>query len=146
MCPLLGYRLSTEHWRRSVGHVIWWGTAGLEGDLSVFRELQLCCGFTDREAAAYCGVSLRTWRRWRRDQRPSMAALKLLAIRAGAMPWPDWSGWEVHSGHMFPPGQSIKGFGPGHVLVVTFLHAQIAELRKQVGQQVAEGDSKARAV
>jgi hypothetical protein len=59
----------------------------------------------------------------------------------------------MHSGHLFPPGQSRRGFGPGHVLVVTYLHAQVAEqkrqieeLRAQLDQAIAEGTDKARAV
>lgn len=125
----------------------------LSGKLSTFCEVQLLCGFTDDQAADYCGVSVKTLRRWRENLNPPLAALKLLAIRSGALPWPDWSGWEMHSGHLFPPGQSRRGFAPGHVLVVTYLHAQVAEqkrqieeLRAQLDQAIAEGTDKARAV
>ena len=124
----------------------------LSGKLSTFREVQLLCGFTDEKAADYCVVSLKTLRRWRENLSPPLSALRLLAVRAGAAPWPDWQGWEVHSGYLFPPGQNRCGFGPGQVLVVTYLHAQVAEQKRQIedlrarlDQAVIEGTDKARA-
>lgn len=112
--------------------------AALEGDLSTFREVQLCCGFTDHAAAHYLGVSLRTLRRWRATLSPPLSALRLLAIRAGACPWPGWEGWEVHTGYLFAPGQTRRGFKPGHVMSVTFLHAQIRNYKQQLADLDAE--------
>ena len=64
--------------------------AGLAGDLTTLRGLQLMCRFSLDEAAQYCGVSPETFRRWRTDREPPVAAVKLLAIRSGACPWPLW--------------------------------------------------------
>ena len=58
----------------------------LSGKLSTFREIQLLYGFTDEQAADYCGVSVKTLRRWRKDLNPPLSALRLLAVRAGAAP------------------------------------------------------------
>lgn len=122
---------------------------GYLGDLTTLRVLQLLCGFTLEDAARYCGVSRHTYRRWRRDRPPSVCAVRLLAIRAGYLPWPEWSGWEMHSGLLFPPGMTRGGISPGEVLALPYLHALIAEQRRELAarrSELAAAAIKARAV
>ena len=90
-------------------------------------------------AARFCLVSAETFRRWRCDRTPNRTALRLLAIRAGYLPWPEWRGWELHGGCLFPPGISRGGFSPGDLLanplwrqVVTSQAAELADLRARV--------------
>lgn len=73
------------------------------GDLTTLRTLQLLCRYTNAEAAALCGVSVETYRRWRTDRRPTLAAVRLLSVMAGYVPWRGWSGWEVHFDGLYPP-------------------------------------------
>lgn len=106
--------------------------AGYAGDLTTLKSLQLLCRFSDLNAARYCGVSPHTYRRWRTDRQPSRAAVRLLAIRAGYLPWPEWSGWEMSGGLLFPPGMTRGGIAPGEVLAIPYLHALIAEQRREL--------------
>jgi len=79
------------------------------------RSLQLLAGYSDRDAARVLCVSPHTYRRWRRDRSPNPTAVRLLAIHAGYVPWPNWRGWEIHSGLLFPPGFVRGGLTPGQV-------------------------------
>ncbi|MEX2525907.1 MAG: hypothetical protein WD750_13175, partial [Gammaproteobacteria bacterium] len=63
---------------------------GFQGNLPTPHQLQAIAGLTDAQAAAYCFASPETYRRWKRDRKPNPAALRLLAIRAGWVPWPGW--------------------------------------------------------
>jgi hypothetical protein len=105
---------------------------GYAGKLTTLRNLQLICGFGALEAAHYCGVAPETYRRWRNDRKPSIAAVRLLAVRAGYMPWPDWSGWEVHGGLLFAPGTRRHGVSAGQILALPYQHALISELKHEV--------------
>lgn len=86
------------------------------------RELQALTGWDDRTTARMLGVSYHTYRRWRTGRQPNPAALRLLAVYAGYVPWPGWRGWEVHDGRLFPPGERL-GLEPGQVAAVRFLLA-----------------------
>ena len=112
--------------------------AALAGNLDVIRDIQLLCGFNNDQAAHYCGVAPQTYRRWRNERTPSVAAVKLLAVRAGAFPWPEWLGWEIHGECLFAPGMDRRGFRPGHVQVLPFLYAQIAENKRLIRKLRAE--------
>lgn len=114
--------------------------AALAGNLDVIRDVQLLCRFSNEQAAHYCGVSPQNYRRWRNDRTPTVAAVKLLAVRAGVFPWDDWLGWEVSRDRLFAPGMDRRGFRPGHVLALPYLHAQISELRLQIKELRAELD------
>jgi hypothetical protein len=123
--------------------------AGYLGDLTTLRTLQLLCRFSLNDAARYCGVSPHTFRRWRSDRVPPRSAVRLLAIRAGYLPWPDWAGWEMHNGLLFPPGMTRGGIAPGDVLSMPYLHALIAEQRRELQERrkfVDEAPAKAHAV
>jgi hypothetical protein len=121
---------------------------GYAGNLTTLPALQLLCRFSNADAARFCGVSPHTYRRWRRDRAPRWA-VRLLAIRAGVMPWPGWSGWEVSNGLLFPPGMTRGGLSAGDVLALPYLQALIAEQRRQLhelGRPSGEAAIKARAV
>jgi hypothetical protein len=57
------------------------------GDLSVFGQIVYRCRMTPGQLADYCMVSPETVRRWIRTKKPNPTALKLLAIKAGYLPW-----------------------------------------------------------
>lgn len=102
------------------------------GDLTTLRLLQRRCRFTDRQAADFCLVALDTYRRWGRDRSPSPTAVRLLAIRAGFVPWPGWEGWEVDNGRLFAPGYSRGGLTPGDLNALPFRMQLLAEYERQI--------------
>ena len=108
-----------------------------EGDLTSLRMIQLACGFDLEQAARFCCVSPQTFRRWRSDRVPNRTALRLLSIRAGYLPWPEWRGWEMHDGLLFPPGQSRAGISPGLMLSTPILHQLVTEQRRVIEQLTA---------
>ncbi len=103
---------------------------GFAGDLPTLRLLQVAAGLDDAQAAAFCLVSPETYRRWRTDRPPNRTAIRLLAIRAGYLPWPTWRGWEVHGDRLFPPGMDRDGWLPGDLLAAP-LWSQAAQGYRQ---------------
>lgn len=109
---------------------------GFAANPTVLRELQARCGFSKAEAAAACGVSLRTYRRWLSEGNPNPGAVRLLAVLAGFVPWNGWDGWEVHRGCFFPPGFSKGGISPGEFQALVFWRQLVTEYqRKHAGQK-----------
>ncbi len=102
------------------------------GKLPTISPVQLLCRFTVDQAAEYCGVSSHTFRRWRLDRRPSFTAQRLLAVRAGYLPWPGWDNWQMDGGLLFPPGFTGHGYSAGEVLALPYLHALRAELEREL--------------
>lgn len=49
---------------------------------------------------------------------PNPAAVRLLSIFAGYLPWPEWYGWEIHKQHLFPPGIARRGFLPNDLHLI----------------------------
>lgn len=88
-----------------------------------FRALQFAAGLSDPVAAGLCGVSDRSWRRWRSQGCPEVAAVRLLAVMAGYIPWPGWAGWEMHRGCLFPPGLTRHGLYPGDIVHLPYWQA-----------------------
>lgn len=111
---------------------------GYAGDLTSLRDLQVACAFTTEDAARFCLVSPETFRRWRTDRRPSPTAVRLLAIRAGYLPWPSWRGWQVHGGCLFPPGVDRGGWTPGDLLAAPLWSQAAAGYRQEVERLRAE--------
>lgn len=60
-----------------------------------------------------------------------MAAVRLLAILAGFVPWDGWDGWEVHKCCFFPPGFSRGGISPGEFQALVFWRQQVREYKHQ---------------
>lgn len=109
---------------------------GWAANPTVLRELQGRCRLSNAEAAALCGVSLRTYRRWRSEGNPDVSAVRLLAILAGFVPWDGWDGWEVHRGCVFPPGYSKGGLTPGDFYAAVFLRQLVSEYRRKNAELV----------
>jgi hypothetical protein len=107
-----------------------------EGELTTVAPIQLAAGLSLPAAAAFCMVSPETFRRWRSDRVPNRTALRLLAIKAGLVPWTGWEGWEVHGGLLFPPGISRGGISPGELLAAPILRQLLSEQRRLLEQLV----------
>lgn len=105
---------------------------GFEGDLTTLKTLQLLCGFNNLEAAEFCLVSLETYRRWRTDRRPNPTAVRLLAVRAGHIPWPGWHGWEMHNGFLFPPGYRRSGISAGDMFAIPYLRELVGDQQREL--------------
>lgn len=100
-------------------------------NLSTLHELQFRARLNDQQAADLCGVSLRTWYRWLKIDSPQPAALRLMTILAGHVPWAGWDGWEMHSGYLFPPGYSRNGLSSGHILARHFEQQLLAHYKRE---------------
>jgi hypothetical protein len=111
---------------------------GYLGNLTTLRTLQLLCGYSIEEAAQATLVSPETFRRWRSDRKPNPAAVRLLAILAGYVPWHGWDGWEVHNKLLFPPGYSRYGLAPGEILALPYLHQALAAYRQRERDEASE--------
>ncbi len=107
-------------------------------NLSSLHELQHRTKLTNEQAALLCGVSLRTWYRWKKNDSPQPAALRLMAILAGHLPWPGWDGWEIHNSHLFPPGISRNGISPGHLIAIDYERQLLSLLKSELRQLRAE--------
>jgi len=105
------------------------------GNLTTLHALQHRCKMTDKQSASFLGVSPETYRRWRTDRKPSLAAVKLMAIMAGYVPWTGWENWEVHGGQLFPPGYTRHGFTPGDIFSITFLRQSVRAYRLRAEEQ-----------
>lgn len=104
---------------------------GFQGNVTTLRTLQLLCRFSLEDAAAFCLVSPETFRRWRTDRSPSPLACKLLAIRAGYLPWPEWRDWRMTAGVLMPPSWNGRGVSAGEVAALPYVHQLLAELQRQ---------------
>ena len=105
--------------------------AGYLGDWSI-KDLQALCRFSDVQAAKFVMVSPETYRRWRTDRTPNPAALRLLSIRAGFLPYPGWEGWILRDGLLHPPGHSGVGFGSGEVAALPWQYQRLAALESEL--------------
>ncbi len=103
-----------------------------QGNLTTLPELRLRARLTRAQAADLCGVAPETFRRWCTDRPPNPAAVRLLAVLAGYVPWAGWEGWEVHSGILYPPGYTRNGIGPGQVLAIPFRDQLVTEYQRQL--------------
>jgi hypothetical protein len=103
---------------------------GFAADPATLGALQITCRFTDDEAASACFVSVDVWRRWKTDGDPNPAAVRLLAILAGFVPWIGWDGWEVHNGYLFPPGYRRGGIPPHEFFALVFYRQQVTEYQR----------------
>jgi hypothetical protein len=111
--------------------------AGFAGEMTTLADMQWLCGFSNQQAADFCFVSVETYRRWRRDRPVNPMALRLLAIRAGYMPWDAWRDWTVFRGQLWSPGWQHYGVTPGEVTALPLLH-QLLIARRSVAAREAE--------
>jgi transcriptional regulator with XRE-family HTH domain len=105
---------------------------GYLGNLTTLHALQHMCRFSNEEAAEFIGVSIETYRRWLTDRKPNKTAVKLLAVRAGYIPWAGWENWIMDNGYLFPPGYSRNGMSPGDIYAIPFNRQQIEALKERV--------------
>ncbi len=80
----------------------------------------------------------RTYRGWLADGKAAPAAVRLLAILAGFVPWDAWSGWEFERGLLFPPGYSKHGIRPGEFFALVFYRQQVGEQRRLIVELEAQ--------
>lgn len=114
---------------------------GYLGNVTTLRTLQLLCRFSTEDAAAFCLVSPETFRRWRTDRTPNPLACKLLSIRAGYLPWPEWRDWRMTNGVLRPPGWTGRGVSSGEVAALPYLHQLLAELQRPITAAPARGSA-----
>lgn len=76
---------------------------GWHDNLSSLFELQAIAGLTNEQAAALCGVTLRSYQRWKQTQRAPGYAYRLLAVMAGFLPWRGFENWYFcpHDGRLY---------------------------------------------
>lgn len=122
--------------RRAAGWRTDWSEAellgeGFAGNPATLKALQQRCGLTNAKASAVCGVDPRTYRRWRSEGNPDPAAVRLLAVLAGFVPWPGWDGWEVDRGCFFPPGFNKGGISPGEFHALVFWRQMVTTARRE---------------
>jgi hypothetical protein len=116
---------------------------GFMGNVTTLRNLQLMCGYSNTQAAEVCCVSVETYRRWRRDRTPNRAAVRLLAIFAGYLPWDGWRGWEMQGGYLFPPGFERHGIAPGEVITLPYWRQLAKQLQRDL-TRLRESDAGAK--
>jgi len=116
--------------------------AGYLGNLTTLPELQARCRFTLHQAADFLGVSPETYRRWVSDRSPNVTAVRLLAIRAGHLPWDGWQGWQMVETGIVPPGYR-DAITPGQIMAVPYRLQQLADLKRQIGAFAALDDQAA---
>lgn len=93
-------------------------------------ELRLDCRFSGRQAAAFLGVSHRTWLRWKRTGAPGWVGA-VLRVQSGLPPWDGWEGWRFGPGEMWPPGYRDP-VTPGQVMAVPYRLQIIAALQRRI--------------
>ena len=103
---------------------------GYTGNLTTPSILQALSQLPDTAAAQYCLISAHTWRRWKTDRTPNRTAIKLLAIRAGYVPWPGWENFFycAFDGCLYHTDLTY-GFDPGDLLTLHWLRQENTALR-----------------
>ena len=82
----------------------------VSGDPETFRTARLTANLTQKQAAAYLGVTQRTYQNWEAGHnRIPYPAFKLLRMRARAIVHvPLWEGWHFdHRGALTSPDQRV---------------------------------------
>jgi hypothetical protein len=102
------------------------------GKLTGIRGVQAFAGLSDQDAARFVAVSQETFRRWRSDRVSPLYAMRMLAIRGGFMPWPDWYGWLIRDGKLYSPGATSGGMTPGMLEAYQLRYQQVSALEREV--------------
>jgi len=106
---------------------------GFLGNLTRPRELTTLVPMSLEEAAELCFTSPDTFRRWCSDRKPRRCAMRLLAIYAGYVPWPGWTGFffNHHDGMLYH--KDLKyGFTPGDLANLHWLKQELRETKKEL--------------
>lgn len=125
-----------ERFRRAT-----WSRFPFEG-AEQLRALRMAAGLSVAEAAAWVGVTVRTWRAWERAQRPTPAACRhLMAVLAGVPPWPAWERFALVEDdaleNLEDPSLRVH---PDEVLRFVYSQAIVAEARARLKALDAEPD------
>jgi len=108
---------------------------GFAGNLPNPQTLQAIARLSQAEAAAYCRVSLETYRRWLRDRPTPPMALRLMSLRAGFMPWPGWERYLYCPSDGLLYHESLKyGFQPHDLLRLHWQTQEVHWLRRALAQ------------
>ena len=98
-------------------------------------------GLTLQQAAAICGVSVRTIRRWEKAGACPVWFSALLTAYAGDLGGlrggEDWRGWRLVRGRLVSPEGDI--FTPGQLRSIRWLYGEAQALRAQVRKLSAPG-------
>ena len=94
-------------------------------------------GLTLKQAAAMCGVSVRTVQRWQAAEACPVWFHALCTALAGDLSRHGWDGWRVVRGLLVSPGGDL--FRPGQLLGLRWTYGELQELRKltRPGAQLA---------
>jgi len=84
---------------------------------------------TKQQAAAQCGVSVRTWSAWEKGERkmPYSTWCWFVTVTEGIPLNGDWSGWRFFKGKLWSPEND--GFKPGEIRALPLLHQTISAFR-----------------
>jgi len=107
------------------------------GNLTTLPQLQHRCRHTHAQSADALCVSEHTYRRWLTDRKPNPTAVRLYAVLAGYVPWHGWENWEMHNGHLFPPGYVKDGIGPSDYIGYPYLK-QLVTIYRRNAQELEE--------
>lgn len=99
------------------------------------RELRQRAGLTLDQAGAWLGRHRTSLVRMERGQtRAGLAAVHLLAVLGGVLPYAPWTGWRMTAGALVSPHDGRLSYTPGELDLVTFAwqsaQAARAELRR----------------
>ena len=109
------------------------------GDLTAFGQIVYRCRLHHpAKLAEYCMISTETARRWLRTGKPNKAALKLLAVKAGYLPWSGWKNWEMDNGYLFQPGFTRYGIESGDIVALPFTMQLQSEYKKMIREKDAQ--------
>ena len=69
----------------------------------LLRHLRRRCNLGASDAAAFLGVSDRTYRRYENDHNYPIMVIKLMQYRAGMVPLDGWQGFTFEAGRLWTP-------------------------------------------
>jgi len=108
--------------------------AGWVGNLTSLGGLQSMAGLTNHDAAKLCGVARETYRRWRTDRPFPLYASRLLAVRAGYVPWAGWERWFYNPCDRTLNHIDLKnGFSPSKMAEFLFLRQTYEQAAARAG-------------
>ena len=111
------------------------------GDPRLLRDVQLACGISTEDAAKFCLVSPETFRGWRNGRRANPAAVRLLSILAGYMPWRGWEKWRIDfDGELCLPPDHKYGVKRSDIVNIPYLLGIREEYLRARGEEGVASD------